>query len=585
MRLRQFWLLGIALAIFVVLPACRNSSPTTANPASAEAPLKPTPGKPWFVDVTDRSGVNFIHYDCSTPTQYIFENMGGGVALFDYDNDGWLDLLCIQDGPVRPDKSKPQPTHKLFRNNRDGTFTDVTKQVGLDLSGMGMGCAVGDYDNDGFDDLVITYLNGVKLFHNEPDGKGGRRFVDVTPASKIVDNHWATSCAWGDIDGDGFLDLYVCNYVEIDLNNYKPCISPETHTPYNCPPTVFPYTAHKLFRNNGDGTFTDVSESSGIASPKPGAGLAVVFADLDGDGKVDIYVANDMENAFLFKNLGGGRFEELGPKTGTALMPNGRRMAGMGIAVGDIDGSGRPSLLVTNYQDEPTMVFVNRGKMSFQDWSQKSGIGPASLKVLSFGIDMLDTDLDGNLDVVQANGHVIVNDGARNAPYKQQVQLLVGDGRGTFAEVTELAGPFFREKHLGRGVAVGDFDNDGRPDIVIGLNGESVKLLHNETDTNNHWLRLDLVGDGKKSNRNAIGAKVEIEAGGRKLVRWVHGGGSYLSASDRRILVGLAAADRAERVVVTWPSGVKQEFGDLAANSAWRLTENKPQAERAIGGR
>ncbi len=565
--------------LLALLSACTKTSPMTSSPSTAEPTLTPIPGKPWFVDVTARSHVDFVHYDCSTPTQYIFENMGSGVALFDYDNDGWLDLFCVQDGPVRPDNSKPQPTHKLYHNNGDGTFTDVTKQVGLDKSGMGMGCAVGDYDNDGYDDLVITYLHGLSLFHNEADGKGGRRFVDVTAASKIDDPHWATSCAWGDIDGDGLLDLYVCNYVEIDLNNYKPCISPETHTPYNCPPTVFPYTAHKLFRNNGNGTFTDISASSGIASPKPGAGLAVAFIDLDGDGKTDIYVANDMENAFLFQNLGRGHFKELGPATGTALMPNGRRMAGMGIAIGDIDGSGRPSLLVSNYQNEPTMVFVNRGKMGFREWSHPSGLGPATLKSLTFGIDMLDADLDGNLDVVQANGHVIVNDSARNAPYKQPAQLFLGDGQGRFAEVSESAGPFFRENHLGRGLAIGDFDNDGRPDLVMSHNGEAVRLLHNETQTSNHWLGLELVGDGKKSNRNAIGARIEIETGGRKLVRFVTGGSSYLSASDRRVLVGLGKNERADRVTVVWPSGKKQEFGSLAGNARWRLTEGQEKAE------
>lgn len=576
-------LLAIAPAFLLLAgTACTKKSQETGSGATVEVPLKPTPGKPWFVDVTSRSGIDFVHYDCSTPTQYIFENMTPGVALFDYDNDGWLDLFCVQDGPVHPGGTKPLPTHKLYRNNGDGTFTDVTKQVGLDVSGMGMGCAVGDYDNDGFDDLVVTYLDHVSLFHNVPDGKGGRRFVDVTADSKISDPHWATSCAWGDIDGDGLLDLYICNYVEIDLKNYKPCISPETHTPYNCPPTVFPYTTHKLFRNNGNGTFTDVSESSGIASAKPGGGLAVAFIDLDGDGKIDIYVANDMENAYLFKNMGGGRFKELGPQTGTALMPNGRRMAGMGIGVGDIDNSGRPSLLVSNYQDEPTMVFLNRGNMIFREYSHPSGLGPASFKVLSFGIDMLDADLDGNLDVVQANGHVIVNDSARNAPYKQQAQLFLGDGQAHFTEVTDTAGPFFREKHLGRGLAIGDFDNDGKPDFVIGLNGETVRLLHNETDTTNHWLRLELIGDGKKSNRNAIGARVEIETGGRKLVRWVTGGGSYLSASDRRLLVGLGKGTRAERVRVVWPSGQTQEYVDLPADSSWRLSEGeaKPAKRR-----
>jgi len=570
---------AIALVAFLLaLTACTKKSDTLTGPATD--PPRPVPGKPWFEDVSARAGINFVHFDPITETQYIFENMGSGVAFIDYDADGWMDLFFVQDGPVRPDPGKPAPTHKLFRNNRDGTFTDVTAQVGLDVRGFGMGCAVGDFDNDGFDDLVVTYLNGVSLFHNEPDGKGGRRFVDVTARSKIVDPHWATSCGWGDIDGDGLLDLYVCNYVELDINNYPPCISPETNTPYNCPPTVFRNTAHKLFRNKGDGTFEDVTEAAGIAAPRPGPGLAVGLADLDGDGKIDIYVANDLQSAFIFHNQGNGKFKDLSVFSGASMMPTGRFMAGMGVAIGDIDGSGRPSILVSNFQDEPTMVFRNRGKMDFREWSHPSGLGPATLKTLGFGIALFDADLDGNLDVALANGHVIVNDAARRAPYRQQAQLLLGDGTGRFTEVTDSAGPFFREKVLGRGLAVGDFDNDGRPDLVYGLNGAPARLLRNATETANHWLRLDLIGDGKKSNRNAIGARVDIEVGGRTLTRFVTGGGSYLSASDRRILVGLAKAGKADQVTVTWPSGRKQEFRELAGDTGWRLSEGSDTPEK-----
>ena len=401
-----------ALPIALLSSACNHSSPPTGGLIPDQVVLHPTPGKPWFVDVTAKARIDFQHFDSATPMNYIPEVMGSGVAWIDYDGDGWPDLLCIQVGPIRPDNSgKPLPTHKLYRNNRDGTFTDVTVQVGLDKSGYGMGCAVGDYDNDGFDDLAITYLDHVSLFHNEPDGKGSRKFTDVTPKSGIVNPHWGTSCGWGDIDGDGLLDLYVCNYVEIDLNNYKTCKNADVQQFYVCPPTVFPTTAHKLFRNLGGGKFADISESSGIATKQTGGGLGVILADFDGDGKIDIYVANDMCPAFVFHNLGNARFKEVGPTSGASLMPNGRFMAGMGVSVGDIDGSGRPSVVVSNYQDEPTMVFLNRGEMMFREWSQFSGLGPATTKTLGFGIELFDADLDGALDVVIANGHVV-----RNAP-------------------------------------------------------------------------------------------------------------------------------------------------------------------------
>jgi enediyne biosynthesis protein E4 len=584
-RPSRWWAaLPLPVVLAVALAACNRSAPTGGPTAPADGPAGPTPGKPWFVDVTAAAGIDFTHFDSATDMHYIPEVMGSGVGWIDYDNDGWIDLFCVQDGPVLGPAAGPAPTHKLYRNNGDGTFTDVTRQVGLDKSGYGMGCAVGDYDNDGFDDLVVTYLDHVSLFHNEPDGKGGRRFTDVTAASKITNPHWGTSCGWADIDGDGRLDLYVCNYVETDLKNYQPCVNADVQQRYVCPPTVFPTVAHKLFHNNGDGTFADVSEAAGLAAPKPAGGLGVALVDLDGDGKVDVYVANDMRPAYVFHNLGNGRLADLGEGSGAALMPNGRFMAGMGVAVGDIDGTGRPSVLVANYQDEMNMVFRNQGGMRFREWSHPSGLGPATMKTLGFGLVLFDADLDGHLDVARANGHVVRNAPALfKRPYEQPAQLFVGDGQGRFADVSDAAGGYFREKRVGRGLADGDFDNDGRPDLVFSHNAGPVKLLRNATETANHWVRLDLVGDGVKSNRNAIGAKVEVAAGGRTQTRFVAGGGSYLSAPDRRVLVGLGAAAKADRVTVTWPSGRVQEFRDLGGDAGWRLTEGRDRGEPAAG--
>ncbi len=545
---------------------------------------RPTPGLPWFVDVTGRSGIDFVHFDPATDIDYIMETMGSGVAWIDYDRDGWPDLFFVQDAPVHPDKhAGPLPTNKLYRNNGDGTFTDVTQEVGLARTGYGFGCAVGDYDNDGFDDLLVTYYKGIVLYHNEPDGRGGRRFVDVTASSGLSDPHWATSAAWGDIDGDGLLDLYVCNYGEVDVDHYVPCVNQAVKLNFSCPPTSFPATHHRLYRNLGGGKFRDISAASGVSRAPPAMGLAVLILDLDGDGRPDIYVANDMGPAYLFHNQGGGQFVEKGELSGCAMQPNGRLIAGMGIAAGDFDGSGRPSLFVTNFQKEPNMLFLNQGEMFFREQSYASGLVSGGLTRLAFGTAALDADLDGRLDLAIANGHVTRH--AREVfgdSFRQEARLFRGLGAARFRDVSDQAGPYFGDKRVSRGVAVADFDNDGKPDLVFSHNGDRPALLHNETPTEHHWLRLELEGDGKRSNRNAIGARVEVEAGGQRLVRFLPGGGSYLSASERRLVIGLGRAVRADRVTVRWPSGREQAFGPLAGDAGylWREGVERPQLQR-----
>jgi hypothetical protein len=564
----------------------RASAPPPATPQPAGASLKPTAGLPWFVDVTTASGIDFRHFDSATPLHYLPEVMGSGVAWIDYNNDGWPDLFCVQAGPIFPDKhTGPLPTAKLYRNNGDGTFTDVTAAVGLDRPGFGQGCAVGDFDNDGFDDLVVTYLDHVVLYHNQPDGRGGRRFVDVTARAGIKNTDWGTSCGWGDVDGDGRLDLYICNYVKIDLQNYKTCFNETVKQYYACPPTVFPTVTHRLYRNNGDGTFTDISERSGVAAAPAAPGLGVLLADLDGDGRLDIYAANDMKPAYLFHNQGGGRFVEKALYNGCGLQSNGRFIAGMGVDAADVDGSGRPSLFVTNYQKEPNILFLNKGGLFFQEWSYPSGLGAPSINRLAFGTVFCDFDLDGAVDVAVANGHVVRN--AReifDEPFAQEAQLFTGDGRGKFRDVSAQAGGYFRERRVGRGLAWADFNNDGKPDLAYSHLAGPLALLRNDTETVNHWVRLELIGDGKKSNRNAIGARIDIEAGGRKQVRWLHGGGSYLSASERRQLVGLGTAARVERVTITWPSGRRQEFRDLESRRWWRFHEGAERPEQITPG-
>jgi hypothetical protein len=548
------------------------------------ADLQPTPGLPWFVEVTPGCGIDFQHFDSATPMHYIHESMGSGIAWIDYNNDGWPDLFCVQAGPVRPSATdRSLPGSKLYRNNGDGTFTDVTSEAGLDHTGLGMGCAVGDYDNDGCDDLVVTYVGEIVLYHNEPDGKGGRHFVDVTARAGLHNPHWCTGCAWGDIDGDGCLDLYVCNYVEVDFDNYPDMTDKKTGLKVSANPVLFKHVAHQLYHNNGDGTFRDVSISSGVAAAPPAPGLGVVLLDLDGDGRIDIYVANDLKPAYLFHNQGGGKFVEKGLPSGAALEGAGNLVAGMGVEAGDLDGSGRPSLFVTNFQASPSMFFRNQGGLLFQDWSYPSGLGAASLSRLGFGCVLLDADLDGRLDLAVANGHINRHSLAVSGhPTAQEAQLFLGDGKGLYRDVSAKAGTYFRAPRLGRGLAYADFDNDGRPDLAYSNNAGRAALLRNQSDTGNNWIRLELEGAPKKSNRNAIGARVEVEAGGKRQVHFVKGGGSYLSASERRLLIGLGPADQAERVTVFWPSGAKQAFRNLQGRRWWRLHEGQADAEAIV---
>ncbi|HKA08086.1 MAG TPA: CRTAC1 family protein [Gemmataceae bacterium] len=382
------------------------------------------------------------------------------------------------------------------------------------------------------------------------------------------------------MDGDGLLDLYVCNYVEIDPSKPITCKHEKGHY-FACSPIVFPQTTHRLFRNKGNGKFEDVSHSSGIASAAPAAGLGVVIADLDGDGKPEIYVANDMGQAYLFRNLGSMRFREEGLYAGVALGPGGVRMAGMGIEVADLDGSGRPSLFVTNFQGLPNAFFQNRGGLRFNDASFRSGLGGPSIERLGFGVCAIDVDLDGNLDLAVANGHV--NRFAKElfgVPYAQSAQLFVGDGAGKFRDRSTACGSSFVQPRVGRGLARADFDNDGHPDLALSSVGAGVALFRNLAISPHAWASVELIGDGKRSNRNAIGAALVAESAGRTQHHFVVGGGSYLSANDRRVLLGLGDANKVDRLTVRWPSGDTQEFHDLAARTHWRVREGNPTPER-----
>jgi hypothetical protein len=515
--------------------------------------------------------------------------MGGGAAWLDYDQDGYPDLFLVQGGPFPPDpRATPTgPTSRLYRNQGDGTFVDVTARVGLLVPGYGQGVAVGDYDQDGYPDLFVTTFGGGYLFHNEPDDSGGRRFRDVTRRAGIALDGWCTSCAFGDVHGHGQLDLFVCRYVAVDLDHYPECLEKGRLTPVRmtCGPRDFPGSRSVLFRNNGDGTFTDVSDQAGL-EPE-GKGLGVVILDLDDDARADIFVGNDEMPNHHYRNLGGGRLESVGVGSGTAATYRGQPMGSMGVEAGDLTGGGRPDLFVTTFYHEGTVLFRNHGNNFFTDVSQSAGMLAPSWDKVGWGTGLFDPDNDGNLDLYVANGHLYRNaeelsrlkeNGMPNS-FPQLAQLFLGDGRGHFREASRTAGAYFATPHPGRGAALADYDNDGRTDLVVTHVGGAPALLRNVTETPHHWLRLELEGsrpvNPAGSNRDAIGARVTVKAGGRTLVRFLAGGGSYYSAHDRRLLIGLGDAGRVDEVVVRWPNaaGTVQRFGPLDVDHSYRLIE------------
>jgi tetratricopeptide (TPR) repeat protein len=530
---------------------------------------------PSFTDDAEEVGLRFTYDNGSTTLHQLPEQSGGGVALCDYDSDGWLDVYCVQGGRFPPLPDRASPGDRLFHNRGDGTFEDATEAAGLARlpRGYGHGVTVGDYDGDGDPDLFVTRWRAYALYRNNGDGT----FSDVTEAAGLGGNRgWPTSAAFADLDGDGDLDLYVCHYVAWDPDHPRLCRNDSTGPYIACNPLACEAEPDHLFRNDG-GRFTDVTAAAGVVD-HDGRGLGVVAADLDDDGRMDLYVANDLTANYLLRNRGGMRFEEVGHLAGVAANAAGGYQAGMGVAAGDLDGDGRIDLAVTNFFGESTTWFRNLGGGLFADHTVDAGLGAASRGLLGFGIAFLDANDDGRLDLATANGHV--NDLRPNYPYRMPAQLLVGGARGRLTDVTDRAGAAWRVPRMGRGLAVGDLDNDGRQDVLIQAHNQPLAYLHNRTDGGRSLvLRLE----GVRSNRDAVGARVSVVAGDRRLVAWRTGGGSFQSASDPRLHFGLGDAPRAESVEVAWPSGRVDRYADLRTNARYVLREGRPEPELLRG--
>jgi len=521
-----------------------------------------------FTDVTSQAGIHFEHNSGAFGGKFLPETLGSGCAFLDYDRDGWQDILLIN-GADWPGHKKSRTTLRLYHNNGNGTFTDVTAHAGLDVELYGMGVAVGDYNNDGYPDILITCVGQNRLFRNT--GKG--TFVDVTNAAGLGKHEgFSTSAVWFDYDRDGFLDLFVCNYVRWSQEADIFCSLDGKHKSY-CTPEAYRGATCWLFHNRGNGTFEDVTASSGIFDSSSKS-LGVALLDENRDGWPGILVANDTQPNKLYRNQHNGTFKDSAVEAGIAFSSEGKARAGMGVDVADFDNSGSPGVGITNFDNEMIGLYRLNGK-NFEDIAPQSGVGIASRNSLGFGCSFLDVNLDGWLDFAVANGHIdeTVRNIRGNVGYAQPPQLFLNSGKGNFRDVAAEAGGGFDAPKVGRGLAYGDFDRDGDSDLLITTNNGPAHLYRNDQTSGNKSIRFYLTG--VKSNRDAIGATVRVFANGLVQSRMVKGGSSYLSQSELPLTFGVEKRDRVDRVVIDWPSGQTEEFKNLATGRAYDCTESK----------
>jgi hypothetical protein len=592
--------IGVSLVFFCIVTrgqepakpehgAQSGMSTGAPRPAVKDAHLRPitaggfVDGAPvFFVDVTHQAGLDKFHHRSGEPTKTtILETPGSGVALLDYDNDGWLDIYLLNGSTIAALKGKePAPRAMLLHNNRDGTFTDVTERAGVANERWGFGVAVGDYDNDGWPDIYVSNFGKNRLYHNNHDGT----FTDVAESAGVTLGGWSTGATWGDYDHDGYLDLFVPGYVKFDINN--PPISGQgglpagfcqfRGAPVMCGPRGLPGEPDYLFHNNKDGTFTDVSVKAGVDDKRGYYGLSSVFVDIDDDGWVDLAVANDSVPKYLYRNKHDGTFEDISYLSGFALNDDGREQAAMGIGVGDYNRDGRVDLFITNFSDDYNTLYRNDGDASFTDVSSRAEITNVTMPFLGWGAAFLDFDNDGLLDIFTANGHVYpeVDKTDWGTTYAQRPQLLKNMDGNKFWEVPPSTGSGLAVVVPARGAAFGDLFNDGHIDVVLNNMDTTPTLLRNVTKNANHWVTLKLVGSAK-SPRDAIGAKAFLTAGGVRQRGDVFSGGSYASSSDQRLHFGLASTTRIDKLEIHWPSGVKETITLPAVDRIYTIVEGK----------
>ena len=530
-----------------------------------------------FISVTKEAGIHFKHHDGASGQLYFIEPLGGGAAFLDYNNDGFQDIYFVNGTALPPLVEKQLdegelPGNALYRNNGDGAFTDVAIAAGVADKGYGMGCAVGDYNNDGFSDLYVTNFGANVFFHNNGDGT----FTDVTAETGIGDTRWGTSCAFVDYDNDGFLDLYVTNYVKYDIESDQVCMNKGVRV--YCDPRLYEGELDILYHNNGDGTFTDVTKTAGF-SKAMGRGLALAWGDYDDDGDMDVYIANDADQNFLYRNNGNGTFTDVSLTAGVGFSEDGEAENGMGADFGDYDNDGRLDLVVTNFQGQTNTLYHNEGNGLFSDVSYASKIGTMSLPYLAWGVSFCDYDSDGYQDLFIANGHLDANVQAFDPTgFYEQPNLLFRNNRdGTFDEVGVDSGSGMRLEKVSRGFAYADYDNDGDLDLLVTNLKGTPDLLENR-DGQNAWLTLKLVGT--RSNRDAIGARVKVTTGDLTQIREVRSGSSYLSQSDMRLHFGLGKQHQVNRLEIRWPSGLQEQLEGVKANQILTLVEGNAKSNR-----
>jgi hypothetical protein len=542
--------------------------------AAADAPLI----YPFSEVPSSASLITWKHTSGLSAEKYLPQSTGAGCAFFDYDNDGWMDIYLVNSGKCDIFTPTQPLRNALYRNNRDGTFTDVTEKAGVAGGGYGMGAAVGDYNADGFPDLYVTQYGRSILYRNNGDGT----FTDVTEQAGVAAPGWAASAVWFDYDNDGRLDLFVCRFVDFSKAKHHNCpaTSPGAKGLYEyCYPGVYTPMPSWLFHNNGDGTFTDVSQKMGITE-NPGKSWGVVATDINNDGWMDLFVSNDTTANFLFMNRAGRRFEEIGFTSGVAYGEGGKARSGMGVDSADLNQDGWMDLFVTDLNHELDGFYQNRHDETFDDIAGPSGIASATMLMSGWGLKFLDYDNDGNLDLIIANGHPddLIETIRNNVTYRERILLFHNAGNG-LKNVTQESGPAFSHLISARGLALGDFDNDGGVDVLISCNDEPPVLLHNNVGSQNHWLGINLIG--KKANIDAIGARVAYQAGDLKRSRMKVGGGSYLASHDPRMVLGIGKQTKLDWLEIKWPQPSKlvERFTDLPIDRYITIVEGQGKSK------